>query len=454
MDIISPKDGVAFDQITPTQQKDLPEMVQQAQQAQLEWAASAFKDRARIIERFNNLLSERSDRLAKTQALETGKPKSQALGEIKGTRDRIQFFLDRTEDVTAKREVRNHQGTQEFITFEPLGTIGNISAWNYPYFVGTNVIIPALLTGNSVLYKPSEWAALVGQDIGNLMKDAGVPSGVFQVIQGEGSVGAALLDEQLDGIFFTGSFPTGQKIAAKGQKNLAKMALELGGKDPAYVASTSKVKEAAAALADGSFYNAGQSCCAVERIYVHRDHYQEFLDAFLETVQSFKMGDPLEDTTYLGPLARAPQRNVLLDQIKDATSKGAEICTGGQSPDGPGWYFEPTVLTNVDHSMSVMKEESFGPIIGIQKVDSHDEAQKLMQDTSYGLTASIYTEDEALARKVLGAIKCGTVYWNCCDRVSPFVPWSGRGHSGLGQTLGTMGIETFVAPKAWHWRSP
>ncbi|HZQ60381.1 MAG TPA: aldehyde dehydrogenase family protein, partial [Casimicrobiaceae bacterium] len=334
----------------------------------------------------------------------------------------------------------------------PLGVVANISAWNYPYFVGSNVFVPALIAGNAVLYKPSEFATLTGMHIARLMHDAGVPQDVFIPVIGDGSTGGALLAQAVDGVFFTGSYATGAKIAASAGKRMIKVQLELGGKDPVYVCDDVDVQAAAAGVADGAFYNTGQSCCSVERIYVHASIHDAFVDAFVQEVKGYRVGDPLDESTYIGPITRRAQLDVLKSQVGDAAKRGATLLTGGRIIKGKGNWFEPTVLINVNHTMRVMRDESFGPVIGIQKVADDREATTLMNDTEYGLTAAVYTHDEARAKRILRDIRSGSVYWNCCDRVSPRLPWSGIGHSGIGLTLSTYGIQTFTRPKAWHLR--
>ena len=283
---------------------------------------------------------------------------------------------------------------------------------------------------------------------------AKLPKDIFQAVIGAGSTGASLLALPINGVFFTGSYATGAKIAQTMGMRMVRTQLELGGKDPIYVCEDVEAKSAAEGIADGAFYNNGQSCCAVERIYVHERLYDSFVKHFLEMVRGFKMGDPLDEKTYLGPLTRRPQIEVLLDQVKDATSKGAKLEMGGHPVKGRGWYFEPTVFTNVSHSMKLMRDESFGPIIGIQKVRDDAEALKLMNDTEYGLTAGVYTKDRKRAEAMMSELQAGSVYWNCCDRVSPVLPWTGRKHSGMGSTLSYLGLLAFVQPKAWHLRSP
>ncbi len=273
------------------------------------------------------------------------------------------------------------------------------------------------------------------------------------MVEGAGDVGAELLAQPIDGVFFTGSYATGKRIAEAVAGRMIPVQLELGGKDPVYVTDDVDVQAAAEGLADGAFYNNGQSCCSVERIYVHTDVYDDFVDAFVKTVEGFVVGDPADEGTYIGPLTRPQQVPVLEAQVADAVEKGATVRIGGHriAERGVGW-FEPTVLTDVDHSMSVMRDESFGPVIGVQRVDDDGRAVVLMNDTDYGLTAGVYSASEERARKILSQVDAGSAYWNCCDRVSPRLPWSGRGHSGIGTTLSTIGIRAFVRPKAWHLR--
>jgi acyl-CoA reductase-like NAD-dependent aldehyde dehydrogenase len=269
---------------------------------------------------------------------------------------------------------------------------------------------------------------------------------------GAGEVGAALLEQKVDGVFFTGSHATGQRIAQAVGQRFVKLQLELGGKDPSYVCEDADPRTAAESLADGAMYNTGQSCCSVERIYVHEQIHDAFVEHFVQTVRGFRRGDPMSEDTYIGAITRAPQLKVLDHQVADAQRQGAELLLGGRIGQGPGNWYEPTVLVDVDHDMEIMREESFGPVIGIQKVGGDEEAIRLMNDTRYGLTAGVYTRDEERARRILSQVHAGSVYWNCCDRVSPRLPWSGVGDSGVGLTLSTYGIQAFTRPKAWHLR--
>ena len=423
-----------------------------ARMAQPRWAAVPMAHRKDCISRFREAIVTQLDSLAATMTAETGKPIKMSRNELNGLLGRIDFFLKQAEPSVATETVFDEGGMTEQIQHTPLGLVANISAWNYPWFVGGNVFIPALLTGNAVLYKPSEYATMTGLAIARLLHFAGIPEDVFIALVGGAEVGAALQAQHIDGLFFTGSYATGAKIAQALGPRLVKLQLELGGKDPTYVCEDADVKLAAESLADGALYNTGQSCCSVERIYVHEKIYDAFVAAFLETVRGFKLGDPASEDTYIGAITRAPQLDVLDRQVADAKAKGATLLAGGARRPGPGNWYEPTVLANVSHDMELMREESFGPIIGIQKVAGDIEAVRLMNDTRYGLTAGVYTPDQARARRVLSQVNAGSVYWNCCDRVSPRLPWSGHGDSGVGLTLSTYGIQTFTRPKAWHLR--
>jgi acyl-CoA reductase-like NAD-dependent aldehyde dehydrogenase len=424
-----------------------------ARAAQPAWAARPLGERKDCLARFHEGVVRDLESLAVTMTRETGKPIRMSRNELNGLLGRLDFFIGMVEPVTATQTVYDEGGMKERIEHVPLGVLGNISAWNYPWFVGCNVIVPALLTGNAVLYKPSEYATLTGLEIERLLHEAGVPQDVFTALVGAGPIGAALLEQKLDGLFFTGSYATGVRIAQTVGSRFIKLQLELGGKDPTYVCDDAGARAAAESLADGAMYNTGQSCCSVERIYVHEKIHDAFLAAFVETVKGYKVGDPVREDTYIGAITRAQQLEVLDLHVADAKAKGAVLHTGGHRLPGPGNWYAPTVFSNVNHGMELMREESFGPIIGIQKVSGDEEAVRLMNDTRYGLTAGVYSPDGDRAHRLLARVNAGSLYWNCCDRVSPRLPWSGYGDSGVGLTLSTYGIETFTRPRAWHLRT-
>jgi acyl-CoA reductase-like NAD-dependent aldehyde dehydrogenase len=453
MKVVNPATLMTIAEVEEDSAAEIANKYARARAAQPAWAEAPLATRLATIARFRDALAAAKDTLALTLSREMGKPVKQAGNEISGMEGRLNFFLQATAELLKSDTVFEERGLEETITYEPLGVIANLSAWNYPYFVGSNVFVPALLTGNAVLYKPSELTPLTGLAIANLLHAAGVPGDVFIPIVGAGAAGQALLAQPIDGLFFTGSHATGKRIAEAIGGRLLKMQFELGGKDPTYVCDDVEVRAAAEGLADGAFYNTGQSCCSVERLYVHEAIVGPFVEAFVETVRGFVLGDPEDGATYIGPLARPQQLAVLEQQVRDAVAKGARLLCGGKRAARGGNFFEPTVLTNVTNDMVVMREESFGPIIGIEAVADDATAIARMNDTEFGLTAGVYSRDRARATAILTRVNAGSVYWNCCDRVSPRLPWTGRKHSGLGSTLSRAGITAFVQPKAWHLRA-
>ena len=453
MNIVNPATGAVIAAVEQDDQHSLDIKHNSLKKGQKEWSAVSLQQRIEILKAYSKLLASHIEPLAKTLTDEVGKPLQQSKNEINGSISRIEWLTNNAEKYLADETMNTAVGMTELIRYEPLGVVCNISAWNYPYLVGTNVFVPALLAGNAVFYKPSEFATLTGLQIEKLLKEAGVPENVFQVAIGGAAAGEILLSLPLDGYFFTGSYKTGKYIYEKVAPKMVPCQCELGGKDPLYVTDdVEDVVAVAAGTADGAFYNNGQSCCAVERIYVHEKVYADYAEAFVKEVQSWKIGNPLEDGVYIGAISRHSQLEFLEQQVADAIAKGATLMTGGKRIEGDGYFFEPTVLTNVDHSMLIMREESFGPIIGIMKVSNDEEALQLMNDTSYGLTASVYSSNRQRAEKLLAATDAGTGYWNCCDRVSAALPWSGRKHSGFGATLSHAGIRAFTQPKAFHLR--
>ena len=453
MNIINP----ATEEIIATIQEDnqafLALKFERLQKSAKQWSAVPIQKRAEILEKFVSLLKENIEELAAILTSEMGKPLQQSRNEINGAGGKALWLAQHATQYLSEEIMSVSDPMTEKIVHEPLGIICNISAWNYPYNVGVNIFVPALLAGNAVMYKPSEYATLTGLQIGKYLVEAGVPEDVFQVAIGKGDLGKALLDMPFNGYYFTGSYQTGQKIYEHVSKKMVPCILELGGKDPVYVANdVVDVAGAAAGIADGAFYNNGQSCCSVERIYVQSGIYEAFVEAFVAEVRSWKMGSPTEDGVYITVLSRRAQLEILEAQVADALAKGAKVLVGGKRVDRKGNYFEPTVIVNVSNEMAVMREESFGPIIGIMRVENDAEAVHVMNDTAYGLTAGVYSADQQRAEAILAQIDAGSGYWNCCDRVSAALPWSGRGHSGFGSTLSQVGLRNFTKPKAYHLR--
>jgi acyl-CoA reductase-like NAD-dependent aldehyde dehydrogenase len=453
MQIVNPATEEIISNVAEDNSHSLQEKFNRLKNGQKAWNKTPLTERIAVLEQFSTLLKAEIETGAAILTSEVGKPLQQSRNEINGACTRIAWMTSNAEKYLGEEIMTNIDGLTEKIVYEPLGVVCNISAWNYPYLVGVNVFVPALLAGNSCMYKPSEFATLTGLHIEKLLKAAGVPDDAFQVAVGAKEVGEALLDMPFNGYYFTGSGKTGRHIYQKAAAKMVPCQLELGGKDPLYIADDiADIAGVAAGTADGAFYNNGQSCCAVERIYVHEKIYDEYVAAFVNEVKSYKMDLPTVDGTYIGPLSRKAQISFLEDQINDAVEKGATVLTGGNRVDRKGYYFEPTVLVNVDNTMNIMREESFGPVIGIMNVKSDEEALQLMQDTEYGLTAGVYSASRDRAEAMLAQMHTGTAYWNCCDRVSAPLPWSGRNQSGFGATLSHAGLRAFAQVKGYHLR--
>lgn len=452
IEVRDPATGEVIRTLEVDDDADVAAKVARARRAGPSWSARSYEERAAAVVGFRDLLAAEAEELARVLTAEVGKPIAQSRNEIGAVGERIDWFVEHVPRVVAPQTVTDTPELVERVTYEPVGTVAHVSAWNYPYFVGLNSIVPALLTGNTVLYKPSELATLTGLRIADLFHRAGVPADVLQVVVGGGATGAALVASDVDLVCFTGSYATGVKVAASAAERLARVQLELGGKDAAYVTDDVDVPAVASALAEGVFYNAGQSCCAVERIYVHERVWDAFVDAFAAATDEWQPGDPDDNGTTLGPLTRPGHLDVLEAQVADAVARGATAVVAGGRIDRPGQWFAPTVLTGVDHSMAVMRDETFGPVIGMQRVRDDDEAVELIDDTEYGLTGAVFTRDAERAQRLLARFDTGTVYWNCSDRTTARLPWAGRRHSGLGVSMGDDGIRAFTRAKAWHLR--
>ena len=454
MNIINPATEEVIASLVTDDEKTIAEKIISLQAGQKEWNSKPLLVRIEILQLFAGLLKENLERAATLLTSEVGKPLQQSRNEINGACARIDWLTNNAATYLSPEWMVHDGATQEKIIYEPLGVVANISAWNYPYLVGINVIVPALLAGNAVLYKPSELATLTGLQIEKYLHRAGVPMNVFTTAIGGKETGEWILEADLDGYFFTGSYQTGKYIYEKVSTKMVPCGLEMGGKDPLYVTDDiTDLNAVAIGTADGVFYNNGQSCCSVERIYVHENVYDAYVAAFIKEVSSFKIGSPFEENVYIGALTRKEQIPFLEAQINDAVKKGAIVLCGGNKINRPGNYFTPTVLVNVSHEMDIMREESFGPVIGIMKVSNDEEAIRLMNDSPYGLTSSVYSNNRERAEKIQSRLNTGTIYWNCCDRVSPSLPWSGRKHSGFGSTLSHAGLRVFTRPKACHLRN-
>ena len=450
LDVRNPANGEIIRSVAITETGEIAQKVARARKAQAAWAARPYGERTGALRAFRALLEQEAEECAQITTSEVGKPIRQSRNEIRAVLERIDWNIEHVGELTESREVTVSDACVERVTYEPVGVVAHVSAWNYPYFVGLGSIVPALLAGNAVCYKPSEHATLTGLRIVDLLHRSGVPVDVVHGIVGAGPTGAALVDADVDMLCFTGSYATGRRVALAAADRLVRVQLELGGKDGAYVCDDVDVDSAALAIAEGAFYNGGQSCSATERVYVHEAIWDAFVATLVEVVEAYRVGDPTDDATDVGPLARVEQLALLEAQLADAAQRGAKVLCGGDRIDRPGNWFAPTVVVDVPDAAALMRDESFGPVIGVARVRGDDEALAKLDDTEFGLGASVFTPDADRAQRLLGRLEVGNAYWNTADRSCVRLPWSGRRHSGLGVSMSESGVRAFVREKAWH----
>jgi acyl-CoA reductase-like NAD-dependent aldehyde dehydrogenase len=361
-------------------------------------------------------------------------------------------MCDIAEQALADIAVPEKPGFRRFIRREPLGVVFVVAPWNYPWLTSVNAVLPALLAGNSVILKMAAQTPLVAERYAEAFKAAGLPQGVFQhLVLDHSQVAKVIGDPRISFVAFTGSVPGGHAVQQAAAKRFIGTGLELGGKDPGYVRADADLAFAVENLVDGAYFNSGQSCCGVERIYVDKKIFKPFVEAFAEMTKQYRLGNPLEANTNLGPLVRTQAADAVRAQVKQAVKKGAKALL--KLKDRPGTpYLPPEVLVNVDHGMDVMTEETFGPVVGIQPVKNDEHAIELMNDSRYGLTASIWTKDQDAALRIGERIETGTWFMNRCDYLDPALAWTGVKDSGRGCTLSRLGLEAFTRPKSFHLR--
>ena len=451
---ISPVSGAVYAERDFARDVEIAEALSAAQRAQASWSRTGLKERKEVCERFVEAFLAAEESIAEQLSWQMGRPITQAPGEVRGVAERARYMISIAEESLADIAPSPRPGYRRFIRRMPLGTILVIAPWNYPYLTAINAIIAAIMSGNAVLLKPSSQTPLSAERFADAFKAAGLPEGIFQYVHLSRDATFRLVRTPgVDHVMFTGSVQGGKTIKRAASTRFIGTGLELGGKDPAYVRQDAPLNYAAQQLADGAFYNAGQSCCAIERIYVHRALYSDFVDAFVECVRSLRLGSPLERTTTLGPVVRPAAARFVQDQIEEALSQGARtwINPGEYAMAEPGTaYAPPQVLTDVDHSMRIMTEETFGPAVGIMKVASDDEAVSLMNDSPFGLTGSVWTTSESAALEIGGQVHCGTWFMNRCDYLDPALAWTGVKDSGQGCTLSRIGYEQLTRPKSFH----
>lgn len=456
--IVSPADGSILAERPYHTMEHAQERAHAAREAQRDWARRSIADRARFCTALVDALLADRERVAAELTAQMGRPISQAPGELRGFEERARYMIQIAEESLAPVVPAPISGFTRSIQRAPLGVVLDLPAWNFPYLTAVNALIPALMAGNAVLLKHANQTALCADRLFDAAQAADLPQGLFSTLdltyaQTEQFVRSG----SADFVCFTGSVFGGQAIerAAQESRRFIGVGLELGGKDPAYVRADADLGFAIENIVDGAMFNSGQSCCGIERVYVHRDLYDTFVEGASALIGQYRLGDPRDPETNLGPMVRVDAADKVRAQLEDAKRAGAsfmidEECFPIAQLETP--YVAPQLVTQVTHEMDLMREETFGPVMGVMPVDSDDEALRLMNDSRYGLTASLWTQDEESAERLAPQLEFGTVFMNRCDYLDPGLAWTGVKDTGRGCTLSRVGYEALTRPQSWHFR--
>lgn len=457
-DIISPIDGQPTYHFDLLSHDEVAARLELAAATSRGWRDSLVEERVALCHRMLSAYATRADENAKEITRMMGKPLAQARGEFEGTMvERVEMLCEIAPESLAEEVLPQKEGFRRFIRHDPVGIVLDIAAWNYPLAIAVNVIVPAVLAGNAVLIKHATQTALVADQFERAFLEAGAPDGLVQAVpMDHATTGRLIRSRTLGYVSFTGSVRGGHEIyRAVADENFIQAGMELGGKDPALVLEDADIAFAAENLVDGAFYNAGQSCCGIERIYVCESIFDDFVDAYVALARRYTIGDPLEDTTTLGPLVDEGAADFVRGQVAAAVAAGARQLVGDGDfdlPDRSRCYLGPQVLVDVNHSMALMREETFGPAIGIARIANESEGIALMNDSEFGLTASIWSGDFERASRLAEDVEAGTVFANRCDYLDPALAWTGVKNSGFGCSLSTLGFHSFTRPKSYHLR--
>lgn len=453
--LISPIDGSVYVERPVATDAQVSKAVEAARAAQPGWAALPIAERCKYMLAMLEALVGMTDEIVPELAHMMGRPVRYG-GEFGGVKERTNYMVEIAEQALQPVMASNPKdGFARYVKKDPLGVVMVIAPWNYPYLTAVNTIVPALIAGSTVILKHAAQTLLVGERFAKAFEAAGLPKGVFQnIVLNHAQTEKLLGSGKIDHVNFTGSVAGGRAIEKAAAGTFMTMGLELGGKDPAYVLADAKLDHAIPNLVEGAFFNTGQCCCGIERVYVHEKVYDDFVEGFIEETKGYKLGNPLEEATTMGPMAQARFADFIREQKAEALRKGATAHMNTQdSRDKDGSPYLPAeVLTNVNHQMSVMREESFGPIVGIMKVRNDEEAIALMNDSPYGLTASIWTRDLDHAVKIGDRVETGTVFMNRCDYLDPALVWTGVKDTGKGAALSQIGFDNLTRPKSYHLR--
>jgi acyl-CoA reductase-like NAD-dependent aldehyde dehydrogenase len=453
---ISPVDGRVYVERALETAAGIDRALDSALRAQRAWSAVPLAARCEILARAVDAFVAEAADIAAEITWQMGRPIRHSPSEVRGFEERARYMLGVAPEALAAVDPGDKPGFRRQIKRVPLGVVVVVAPWNFPYLTAVNAVLPALIAGNAVVLKHSHQTPLCAERLLEAFASAGVPLGVFQYLHLSHADTSHLMgDRRVASVCFTGSVSGGKAVVSATASGFATSGLELGGKDPAYVRADANLAHAVESLTDGAFFNAGQSCCGIKRIYVAASRYQEFVDGVVALTTQYKLGSPLDPQTTLGPLVRTSAADAIRSQVRDALARGAhqlidETAFAAASPGTP--YLAPQVLIDVDHSMAIMREESFGPVVGIMKVASDAQALQLMNDSEFGLTAAIYSSDAQCAEALGDELESGTVFMNRCDYLDPALAWTGVKNSGRGCTLSRVGFEQLTRPKSYHFR--
>ncbi|MBL4603987.1 MAG: aldehyde dehydrogenase family protein [Emcibacteraceae bacterium] len=455
--IISPNDGQTIATREYANATIVNETIGRAKLNIRDWHSLEFEERLKILKLFIKIFESKKDIIAASITEQMGRPIRFTPGEVAGVVDRANKMLSIGATALKKLQHENDGNIERYIEREPLGTLLIVAPWNYPFLTVINSLIPALLAGNSVIIKHSPYTALCAETLVECLLKAGLPSGICQFLHLTNEDNEKLLrNEGIDGVIFTGSVNVGRRVEAATAGRFIPVGLELGGKDAAYIRPDADISFTAENIVEGALFNSGQSCCGIERIYAHADIYDDLIDQILKSSEAFKLGLPTLHETMLGPVINKHAAEKIQCQIDDAINCGASALLSKQNIDhlpDTGTYVSPQFLTNVNHEMTFMKEETFGPNAGIMKVHSDEEAIRLINDSEFGLTASIWSADKGAVKNIGRRIDAGTIFMNRCDYLDPSLTWSGFKNSGRGYSLGEYGYLQVTRPKSFHLRS-
>jgi acyl-CoA reductase-like NAD-dependent aldehyde dehydrogenase len=452
---ISPVDGSEVARRRIATVREIAETLAAARQAQRDWSKVPLAERKAKVLAFLEALRAQNDEIVPELAMQMGRPVRYG-GELPSLEERVHVLVELSDEALAPKTPAERPGFRRMIKRVPAGIVLVIAPWNYPYLTAINAVVPALLAGNAVILKHAAQTLLVGERFQSAMDQAGLPKHLFATLNlDHGAAEKLIASRSIDHVNFTGSVAGGRAIERAAAGTFTTLGLELGGKDPAYVRPDADFDFAVDQLVDGAFYNSGQCCCGIERIYVHEKIYSRFVDAFADLTSRYQLGSPLVSETTLGPMAAVRFADVVRAHTSEALAKGAHpLIDAKRFPaDRAGTaYLMPQVLVDVDHTMRVMMEESFGPVVGIMKVASDEAAIELMNDSPYGLTASVWTADADAAERIGDRIATGTVFMNRCDYVDPSLAWTGVKDTGRGASMSRLGFEALTRPKSFHLR--